>query len=95
MKNLFFALAFMLVGTIAFANNSEKTKLSIKNLEIACLQDCNEYANNAANAEVGWFEILITQGQAYIDSYNFWFGYCEGSSAGGSTVLDPVFVEKK
>ena len=33
MKNLFFALAFMLVGTFAFANNSvnEEKKLNIEN----------------------------------------------------------------
>tara|TARA_R110000822_G_scaffold62377_6_gene153852 strand:+ start:770 stop:1105 length:336 start_codon:yes stop_codon:yes gene_type:complete len=30
MKNVFFALAFMLVGTFAFANNSIETKLNLE-----------------------------------------------------------------
>lgn len=30
MKNVFFALAFMLIGTFAFANNSDETKLNVE-----------------------------------------------------------------
>jgi hypothetical protein len=93
MKNVFFALAFMLVGTFAFANNSVKSEFSDNMLYFVAEQNCNEYASNAANEEVGWFENFVTQGQAYINSYNYWLGFCEGASAGGAIVLEPVFIE--
>lgn len=90
MKNLLFTLVFILIGSFVFASNADTTS----DFEIIVLdQDCNEYASNAADAEVGFWENFLTQGQAYMNSYNFWQGYCEGASAGGSTVLDPVFIE--
>jgi len=40
MKNVFFALAFMLVGTFAFANNSVETELNLEEtVEISNLLD--------------------------------------------------------
>ena len=93
MKNVFFALAFMLVGTFAFANNSVKSEFSDNMLYFLAEQDCSEYASNAADKEVGWFRNIITGGEAYINAYNYWLGYCEGASAGGAIVLDPVFID--
>ena len=88
--SLVFVLAFVAV-TPASAKNNIKNNKSI-DLVLNCI-DCNEYAANAADQEVGFWENAVSQGLAYLYSYNFWYGYCE-SAALDSTVLDPVFIEK-
>lgn len=84
----------MLAGTLAFASNtvdSSNLKMEIENKIEE--QDCNQYASEVADDEVGLLENFITKGQAYLDSYNYWLGYCEGASAGGSEVLKPAYID--
>ncbi len=92
MKKTFFVIAFMLFGAFAFANSAHTYELPDKKIEFYESQDCDEYAQNAADEEVGWFENYLTQGFAYAASYSYWLGLCEGVTAGGSELLDPVFI---
>ncbi|MFD2916967.1 hypothetical protein [Psychroserpens luteus] len=93
MKKIFFTLALMLSGSFVFASNADTSNFAINYEKTIFQQDCNEYAANAADQEVGFWENFLTEGQAYMNSYNYWQGYCEGASAGGATVLDPVFID--
>lgn len=55
MKNVFFALAFMLVGTFAFANNSVETKLNV--------EETIEVSNNKVNSiDYNTFKEMLQNG---------------------------------
>ncbi|WP_340156429.1 hypothetical protein [uncultured Winogradskyella sp.] len=58
MKNVFFALAFMLVGTFAFASTGEVTKLNENSpIEIVELKT----AKTSEKAEDGWACCTVTR----------------------------------
>ena len=59
MKNVFFALAFMLVGTFAFANTNESVEsLSKTNVETLTLENSNDYTLSLNEKEFSNLELL-------------------------------------
>jgi hypothetical protein len=63
MKNVFFAIAFMLVGTFAFANNSVETELNLeKTIEIS------------NSMELASFDFSSYENYTVIDSSNLALG---------------------
>ena len=80
MKNVFFALAFMLVGTFAFANSNESIgKISETSFEKLAFENSNDYTfsfneNQLSDSQLlalkdctlrGKFKITFTDGSSY------------------------------
>ena len=92
MKKLVFAIVFMLFTILGFSNNSVNSNTLSKNIVLAEDQDCDQYARDAADAEVGFWENVLSDGLLYYASYSYWLGVCETSNMQGAEALAPVFL---
>jgi len=83
MKNVFFALAFMLVGTFAFANTEVTTDVDVDKIE--SLFNVDNLVDNTDNAEDLFcgFEISFDTAEG---SGSFWYD-CSDDNSGNSNFL--------
>ena len=92
MKKLVFVIVFMLFTVLGFSNYSVYSNTLSKNVALAEDQDCDQYAHDAADAEVGFWEDVLSDGLLYYSSYSYWLGVCEASNMQGAEALAPVFL---
>lgn len=62
MKNVFFALAFMLIGTFAFANSNESVKTFSKtSVETLALENSSDYSLSLNEVVLSESELLLLE----------------------------------
>jgi len=93
MKKAIISFTFAFICPFIFANNLNFSGRTVDLVYMEQIQnDCAAYAESAADQEVSFFENMFSNGMAYVASYNYWLGYCEGASQSGLNVLQPVFI---
>jgi hypothetical protein len=78
MKNLFFVLAFMLIGTFAFANTNEVETMN-ENVTVENVISLDELAENV--------ELSVSEVKNILLSEEFWDCFDFNDSCGGSWVV--------
>lgn len=83
MKNVFFALAFMLFGTFAFANTEVTSDIDLEKIESLINVDNIEFSVEEAENLFCGFEISFDTDEG---SGSFWYD-CSGDDSGNSDSL--------
>ena len=70
MKNVFFALAFMLIGTFAFANTDVNSDIDLDKIESIINLDSVEISNDVIDAYSCSVIVNLYDGDGYAGSYD-------------------------